>query len=156
MARRDAGLDTDALPTWEADGSGPAWQRENGKGLVPVDELLPASSRVPRLRELARGARADPAGGRVAGVAARLRRGLTSRAQAAHSRRAVDVREMAENEPALFTEGGREAFREACKRLARPCSLADADALFALVDDDRDGACSKRELIAFARDAGGA
>ncbi|KAH8045095.1 hypothetical protein JL720_16808 [Aureococcus anophagefferens] len=68
---------------------------------------------------------------------------------------AVDVREMMDDEPQLFGEGSREAFRECCRRVAKPVAQADVDALFHLVDDDRDGVASKRELIHFARDPGG-
>ena len=67
--------------------------------------------------------------------------------------RRPQVRELEESEPELFETGGRDIWRDCCARLAG-CSTADADALFRLVDDDRDGVLGRRELVLFVRDQG--
>ena len=130
----------------------------DGTGVLPVGAIarsVPAKC-LSRLLELLPSAKhADPANRRVADLARRLRSALTRNATSPYSRVAVDVREMMDDEPQLFGEGSREAFRECVRRVAKPVTQADVDALFHLVDDDRDGVASKRELIHFARDPGG-
>ena len=69
------------------------------------------------------------------------------------SKKGLDLRELEDAEPELFEEGTLAAFRDCCARLAG-CSSADADALFRLVDDDKDGALGRREVIEFVRDTG--
>ena len=44
-------VDTDALTSWEISGSGQSWEREGGKGAVPLDQFVPRSAQIPRLRE---------------------------------------------------------------------------------------------------------
>ena len=78
---------------------------------------------------------------------------MCHRARPSGSKKGLDLRELEDAEPELFEEGTLAAFRDCCARLAG-CSSADADALFRLVDDDKDGALGRRELIEFVRDTG--
>ena len=61
------------------------------------------------------------------------------------------LRQALRRDPDLAGDGSSEAWREACAAVAG-CTLVDADALFRLVDDDRDGELGRRELALFVRD----
>ena len=124
---------------------------------VPIGALLKAAPRrcEAKLRHLLRDK--DPGSAtqrkRLGRAACRLRRALCHRARPSGSKKGLDLRELEDAEPELFEEGTLAAFRDCCARLAG-CSSADADALFRLVDDDKDGALGRRELIEFVRDTG--
>ena len=132
-------------------------QRSASDGRVPMGALLKAAPRrcEKKLRHLAQAAQPGSASQRkrLGRTACRLRKALTHRAKPSAGSGKVDLRELEDAEPELFEEGTLACFRDCCARLAG-CSEKDADALFRLVDDDRDGVLGRREIIEFVRDSG--
>ena len=146
-----------ALNDDEYDGLVQKLRRAADGARVPIGALLKAAPRrcEAKLRHLLRDK--DPGSAtqrkRLGRAACRLRRALCHRARPSGSKKGLDLRELEDAEPELFEEGTLAAFRDCCARLAG-CSSADADALFRLVDDDKDGALGRREVIEFVRDTG--
>ena len=132
-------------------------KRSASDGRVPMGALLKAAPRrcEKKLRHLAQAAQPGSASQRkrLGRTACRLRRALTHRAKPSSGGGKVDLRELEDAEPELFEEGTLACFRDCCARLAG-CSEKDADALFRLIDDDRDGVLGRREIIEFVRDSG--